>query len=424
MLTWQIPYTGYLSLQVTFHHTTDDFRPDIPDDSDLPWLSRVGPHSKVNLDPFKSLMVECWHQDPEQRPSFSEVAARLSALMHWQSTVGRIRAQLAAAATNAASASSSGVINQGKGSLPSISSQVHSSSSSMLSSAVNQPVPPPRSSHKDNSETSTVQIASHQGELNPDPYASLEASESKAELTGPFGNAFASAIAATEFGLRDGSAAGDSEGGLSANFSLSSSVISGPFGGAFGNASLALTSAIDSTNAGGPLSWVSYPPTNAHGAHSSIPLLLPSKESGGSHLPINNGPEMQLPAMPMPGEPTTLLTPEAAAWLNSIMASKKLQQQQKKQALAPSWPKTPTRVAAAAAGAATDGGSSQPCPPSQTKALLQRPSVGEEAPDPLSFFQPPPQLKTIASSTRKGSVDEGQSSVIPGSPIIVPVDGF
>ena len=37
------------------------------------------------------------------RPTFSEVAARLSALMHWQNTVGKIRAQMTAT-TNAAAA--------------------------------------------------------------------------------------------------------------------------------------------------------------------------------------------------------------------------------------------------------------------------------------------------------------------------------
>ena len=47
--------------QVTFHHIRDDFRPEVPPDSELP-VSK-----KVNLDPFKALMCECWHQDAEQR---------------------------------------------------------------------------------------------------------------------------------------------------------------------------------------------------------------------------------------------------------------------------------------------------------------------------------------------------------------------
>eukprot|EP00798_Chlamydomonas_sp_ICE-L_P010698 gene10698-12394_t len=93
MLTWQIPYTGYFSVQVTFNHIKDNFRPDIPPDEQLPVSNQI------NLGPFKALMEECWHQDDQLRPSFSEVAARLSALMHWQNTntVGRIRAQMNAA---------------------------------------------------------------------------------------------------------------------------------------------------------------------------------------------------------------------------------------------------------------------------------------------------------------------------------------
>lgn len=41
-------------------------------------------------------MAECWAQDPAARPSFPEVAARLSALMHWQSSLARITARMRA----------------------------------------------------------------------------------------------------------------------------------------------------------------------------------------------------------------------------------------------------------------------------------------------------------------------------------------
>ncbi|KAL6750590.1 kinase-like domain-containing protein [Haematococcus lacustris] len=61
LLTWQVPYTGYYSVQVTFNHVHDNFRPELPPDELLPVSSRV------NLAPYKALMAECWAQEAEAR---------------------------------------------------------------------------------------------------------------------------------------------------------------------------------------------------------------------------------------------------------------------------------------------------------------------------------------------------------------------
>ncbi len=61
VLTWQVPYTGYFSVQVTFNHVRDGFRPEVPPDDQLP----VSRH--VNTTPYKALMTECWAQDPNTR---------------------------------------------------------------------------------------------------------------------------------------------------------------------------------------------------------------------------------------------------------------------------------------------------------------------------------------------------------------------
>ena len=116
---------------------------------------------------------------------------------------------------------------------------------------------------------------------------------------------------------------------------------------------------------------------------------------------MSSGAEAQLPAMPMPGEPTTLLTPEAAAWLNSVMVSKK--QQSKKQGASSSKPR-----------AAVANGS---LPPMVKESI---PAEGGTL-DPLSFFKLP--VHELKTTNLKKSSEESQSSVIPGSPILLPADG-
>jgi hypothetical protein len=43
----------------------------------------------VGLNRYIRLMEECWAQDPQQRPSFCEVARRLKAMQHWFSACSK-----------------------------------------------------------------------------------------------------------------------------------------------------------------------------------------------------------------------------------------------------------------------------------------------------------------------------------------------
>uniref|UniRef100_A0A7R9VE76 Protein kinase domain-containing protein n=1 Tax=Chlamydomonas euryale TaxID=1486919 RepID=A0A7R9VE76_9CHLO len=297
MLTWQIPYTGYFSLQVAFNHFRDDFRPDIPPDTELP-VSK-----SVNLEPFKALMNECWHQVPDQRPTFSVVAARLSCLMHWQSTIGRIRAQVDAAsavhkmqaqtgernadaalrAAHADAATSRAPSMDGGADKPAVLS---AGKRSATITATDSPASLSAAAtlHGPSNEASSEVTAQAVGNVQKDGahrQAAVEPPGSRAHSTASTDPA----SAVPDF--VDGAATAPSPGGLTVPLAA------------------LLTQAVESAHVRGGPGFLQVPMSP-----SSAPRALFSANPDES------------PEMPMPGHPTTQLTSEAAAWLVSVMSRK------------------------------------------------------------------------------------------------------
>ncbi|GAX81452.1 hypothetical protein CEUSTIGMA_g8881.t1 [Chlamydomonas eustigma] len=361
MLTLQIPYTGYFSLQVTYHHTLDSFRPDIPPDSELPVSL------KVNLDPFKALMCECWHQDPDMRPSFSEVAARLSALMHWQNTVGRIRAQMhaatkamkqqqqqAAAPHNSATAgetatpSRSSSVNGGGGahilsSASMYNGQASSSatvgqSSAMMwahqqqqqkggdpqSSSLLRDHLMPRAGVDDSSKTTGHHIThlmmmnsslSVKTEESFEDGMQFEAMQSSPHDLNP--------VATAKHHFDEISKIEESQE-TAAAWSVSAAEPCSPFGSAVGFAAAAASEDCDQFSAPSSLVGGLYPSSTV-----SSSAFMTSGAGAMGYGALAGGRQQQglleeeLPSMPLPGLPNTALTTAAAAWLNSVVTANK-----------------------------------------------------------------------------------------------------
>ncbi|KAG1670164.1 hypothetical protein FOA52_000876 [Chlamydomonas sp. UWO 241] len=74
MLTWQQPYEEMMSFQVIYNTASNNMRPDLPDDSELPG----DPGS--TLQEYKRLMEQCWHTNASARPTFKEVVHRVQRL--------------------------------------------------------------------------------------------------------------------------------------------------------------------------------------------------------------------------------------------------------------------------------------------------------------------------------------------------------
>ncbi|PNH06406.1 hypothetical protein TSOC_007198 [Tetrabaena socialis] len=82
-LTWLPPYAEYddttqvMAQHAAWNDSQPIFRPQLPPDEELPQVSR----GSSSLAAYKQLMVECWAQRPEDRPSFGKAADRLQALI-------------------------------------------------------------------------------------------------------------------------------------------------------------------------------------------------------------------------------------------------------------------------------------------------------------------------------------------------------
>lgn len=228
----------------------------------------------------------------------------MSALMHWQNTVGRIRAQMTAAASATSSAKTQyGGSSQGGDSAVSLGGDEERTSGGGIRPPVQQPQHPMQQRPTgqpqawDSSSTVTSSLA-----------AAATADG------GPF--SFAAAAAAT---AADGSTAtGTSDGGRP-SAPAAAAMAPSPFSGVSGR-SAASSATSEITHASIPL-IPGVAASSATAAFSSLSSYPPSS-IGGQRPPVYQLPE-DMPAMPMPGQPTTSLTPAATAWLNSVVAAKK-----------------------------------------------------------------------------------------------------
>ncbi|WIA08465.1 hypothetical protein OEZ85_007902 [Tetradesmus obliquus] len=88
MLTWQMPF-HYLSKEQVVLRVMSGGRPEIPNESELP----PGTSSSTCLASYMTLMEECWDQDPDKRPGFGRIAARLQAMIRWRMIINNCRLQ-------------------------------------------------------------------------------------------------------------------------------------------------------------------------------------------------------------------------------------------------------------------------------------------------------------------------------------------
>ncbi|MEW5311348.1 MAG: hypothetical protein WDW38_003069 [Sanguina aurantia] len=89
IITWKLPFEDMETLQIIIKHARGVLRPVIPDQADLMALP-----TGLNLQPYLKLMEDCWSQDPAARPTFGEVATRMSALLHWADAFKAIRTRI------------------------------------------------------------------------------------------------------------------------------------------------------------------------------------------------------------------------------------------------------------------------------------------------------------------------------------------
>ncbi|GFH32190.1 protein kinase domain-containing protein, partial [Haematococcus lacustris] len=74
MLTWQQPYEDMMSVQVIFSTVTDNYRPYMPSDAEVPG------NPGITLPDYKALIELCWSADARKRPSFKQLVVDLQAM--------------------------------------------------------------------------------------------------------------------------------------------------------------------------------------------------------------------------------------------------------------------------------------------------------------------------------------------------------
>ncbi|GLC52106.1 hypothetical protein PLESTB_000583400 [Pleodorina starrii] len=86
MLTFKLPYDDEPEDEVVkLRHTFDpSWRPHVPPDRQLPLQIRGREGQLPPLQCYKTLMMDCWAENPADRPGFHKIATRLNALCHWQ----------------------------------------------------------------------------------------------------------------------------------------------------------------------------------------------------------------------------------------------------------------------------------------------------------------------------------------------------
>ena len=259
------------------------------------------------------------------RPTFSEVAARMSALMHWQNTVGRIRAQMTAAASATSQARLRQGSSQGGDSIISGGGDEEHASGSCIA----DPKPPARqgSSSFTVAADSEGRGASRQQpsqqlmqQLMQQPAGQPQVWDSSSTVVSSLaaeGGPFSFAAAAAAMAADGGGTATTSDGARQQPAPPAAArAMPSPFSGVSGRS--AASSAASEFSHG---SVSLFPGAAAAAAPSSLSSYPPSS-IGGQRPPTYQLPE-DMPAMPMPGQPTTSLTPAATAWLNSVVAAKK-----------------------------------------------------------------------------------------------------
>eukprot|EP00198_Chlamydomonas_reinhardtii_P004200 XP_001693536.1 predicted protein [Chlamydomonas reinhardtii] len=93
LLTWQQPYEDMMSVQVMFSTVTENNRPEVPPEADLPGSPGI------SLAAYRQLMERCWAADAASRPSFKDLVEGFQSAF---AAAGAAPGNIAAAAANAA----------------------------------------------------------------------------------------------------------------------------------------------------------------------------------------------------------------------------------------------------------------------------------------------------------------------------------